>query len=148
IRRANRFLENIDKAYMDSGDKARMKLEARALRAYYHMELLLFFGDIPLVTKSINPDENFLPRTPANEVYDFIVSELKDCAEKLPSSYVNKDNWRMSSGICWSLLSRLGLYHHDYELAKTAAKKVIDSQVYELWINSSDIKKSYSELFS
>src|SRR5690606_40852959 len=103
--------------------------EARALRAYYHVELLLFFGDIPLVTKVINPDENFLARTPASEVYDFVVSELTICANGLPKAkeYVNADIWRMSSGTCWALLSRLGLYFYDYELAKTAAKAVIDA---------------------
>ena len=150
IRRANRFLENIDRNYMDNALRERMKLEVRALRAYYHLELLLFFGDIPLVTKVINPDENFLARTPASEVYDFIVSELTICANGLPRAkdYVNADIWRMSSGTCWALLSRLGLYFHDYELAKTAAKNIIDAGDYQLWKNNTNMERSYSELFS
>lgn len=148
IRRANRFLENVDRVYMDAALKERMKLEARALRAYYHMELMLLFGDIPLLTKSLNPDENSSVRTPESDVMNFIVDELTACAELLPSSYTNADRHRITSGICWSLLARLGLYKGDYELAKTAAKKVIDSGVYRLWKNNSDVAASYSELFS
>src|SRR5690606_25794709 len=75
IRRANRFLENIDGAYIDAELKERMKQEARALRAYYHMELMLVFGDIPLLTKPLTPTENQSFRTPQKEVYDFVVAE-------------------------------------------------------------------------
>ncbi len=148
IRRANRFLENIDAAYIDAELKERMKQEARALRAYYHMELMLVFGDIPLLTKSLTPTENQSFRTPQKEVYDFVVAELKDCATKLPATYVNADRWRMSSGVCLSLLSRLGLYYKDYELAKTSAKQVIDSKVYKLWMSTTNKNDSYAELFS
>mgnify|MGYP001278452189 CR=1 FL=1 len=148
IRRANRFLENVDRVYMDAALKERMILEARALRAYYHMELLLLFGDIPLLTRSLNPDENNTPRTPERQVYEFIVDELHTCAELLPSTYTNADRHRITSGICWALLARLGLYKKDYELARDASKKVIDSKVYKLWKNTSNIAASYSELFS
>ncbi|SUJ24378.1 SusD family [Sphingobacterium spiritivorum] len=148
VRRANRFLENVDRVYMDATLKDRMKLEARALRAYYHMELMLLFGDIPLLERSLTPEENTQPRTAEQKVYDFVVSELKYCAENLPSSYVNADRWRMTSGVCWSLLSRLGLIKKDFELAKTASKKVIESGVYKLWVNNTNRSASYSELFS
>lgn len=148
IRRANRFLENVDRTYMDGALKDRMKLEARALRAYYHMELMMVFGDIPLLTKSLNPEENNQARTAQTEVYDYIVAELKDCADKLPATYVNADRWRMSSGVCWALLSRLGLFYKDYELTKTASKSIIDSKVYKLWTSTANASQSYSELFS
>src|SRR5690606_32955606 len=81
IRRACRFLENVDKCFMDEALKERMKYEARALRAYYHMECLLYFGGIPIVTKSLTPNENFLKRNTEQEVYDFVASELKICGE-------------------------------------------------------------------
>lgn len=148
IRRANRFLENIDGAYFDSALKDRMKLEARALRAYYHMELMMVFGDIPLLTKALTPTENQSSRTAQKEVYDFLVSELKECAANLPATYVNADRWRMSSGTCWALLSRLGLFYKDYKLAKTASKNIIDSKVYKLWVNNTNKSASYSELFT
>lgn len=149
IRRTNRFLENVDRVFFSRLDlKPRMILEARALRAYYHMELMMLYGDIPLLTQSLTPAENNQPRTPENQVYDFIVKELTDCAEQLPATYDNADRTRITSGVCWALLSRLGLYKKDYELAKTAAKKIIDSKVYKLWRNESNVEASYRELFS
>lgn len=148
IRRANRFLENVDKVFMDASLKERMILEARALRAYYHMELMLVFGDIPLLKHSLTVEENKQARTPASEVYNFIVDELTTCAGLLPATYTNADRHRITSGTCWALLARLGLYQKDYQLAKTAAKKVIDSKVYKLWKNSNNMALSYSELFA
>lgn len=148
IRRANRFLENVDKAFFDAALKERMKFEARALRAYYHMEMLMLFGDIPLLTKSLTPNENQSKRTPKAEVYKFVVDELKACAEELPSTYVDRDRFRITSGVCWALISRLALYEKDYDLAVSASKKIIDSKVYRLWTSKTNKSKSFNELFS
>lgn len=149
IRRANRFLENVDKCVMDEARKSRMKLEARALRAYYHMELMIYFGDIPLVTKTLSEEkgENKMSRNKLAEVYSFVVSELKECAELLPKDYTNDDQYRISSGVCNALLTRIGLYYHDFELAKESAWKIIDSKKYELHISSVKAN-SYGDLFN
>ncbi len=148
IRRANRFLENVDKAYMSASLKERMKYEARALRAYYHMELMMFFGDIPLVTKSLQPTDNEKPRTPKAEVYDFVVAELRECAQNLPIGYINEDAWRISSGTAWALLSRVAMFHKDYKLVKEASYEIIQSKAYELYISPKTGGNSYEELFS
>ncbi|RPE09027.1 RagB/SusD family nutrient uptake outer membrane protein [Chitinophaga lutea] len=148
IRRACRFLENVDKCFMDSTLRERMKYEARALRAYYHMECLLYFGGIPIVTKSLTPTENVMKRNTAEEVYAFIESELNACGEKLPKEYVNDEAWRISSGTCYALLTRLAMYFKKYDAAKTAAVKVIGSGVYRLHRSSNANANSYAELFS
>ena len=33
---------------------------------------------------------------------------------------------RLSSATCWGLISKFAIYYKDYELAKNAAKKIID----------------------
>jgi len=150
IRRACRYLENVDRVYMDEALLKRYKAEARALRAYYHMELLLFFGDIPIVTESIEPDDNNKPRNTEEEVFDFIVSEFELAAPDLPPSYTNQEVKRISSGACYAFITRLALFYKKYELARDAAKKVIDLAdlgYYSLY-QSSDPTKSYAELFS
>lgn len=146
IRRACRFLENVDRCFMDEDLKARYKYEARALRAYYHMELMMFFGGIPIVTRSATIDSSYLVRNSEAEVYDFIVEELTDCANHLPATYTNADLKRISAGICWALISKLGLFYKKYETARDAAKKVIDLGVYELYKNTNPAI-SYSSLF-
>ena len=147
IRRACRFLENVDRCFMEESLKDRYKYEARALRAYYHMELLLFFGDLPIVTASVTPAESYLERNKQTEVYNFIVNELTDCANNLPSAYTNADLKRITAGTCWSLISRLALFYKNYGTAKEAAKKVIDLGVYELYKTASNPKNSYADLF-
>jgi hypothetical protein len=146
IRRACRFLENVDRCFMEEDLKARYKYEARALRAYYHMELLMFFGGLPIVTASTTPADSYLKRNTEAEVYDFIVAELTDCANHLPATYTNADLKRISAGTCWALISKLGLFYKKYEVARDAAKKVIDLGVYELY-KSSNPRNSYADLF-
>lgn len=150
IRRANRFLENMGKAYITNEDiKNRYPYEARALRAYYHMELSMFFGGITIMKQSVSTEGSYLPRNTAKEVYDFVIAELTDCASNghLPNKYVdNADLKRMSAATCWGLISKYALYNKDYELAKSAAKKIIDMGDYSLR-KSSNVKASYADLF-
>lgn len=138
IRRANRVLKNIDRPFFNEETmRERFRLEARALRAYYHMELLMSFGGVPIVTDVIEADDNNRPRNTEQEVYNFVVSELKACAESeyMPEAYYasENDNFRFSKGACWALISRVALYFKDYTEARDAAKKVIDLNRYELW---------------
>lgn len=148
IRRACRFLENVDKCFMDETLRSRMKYEARALRAFYHMEIMLFFGDIPIVTQSVTPLENHLKRDATDKVYAFILSELQDCAKNLPEEYASDEAWRISAGACNALIVRLALYFHHYDVARDAAAKVIQSGVYQLYRSQKADVNSYAELFS
>jgi len=148
IRRANRFLENIDRAYLpNKALKDQYLAEAKALRAYYHMELFMFFGPVTIMKQSVTPAESSLPRNTEKQVYDFIISELTESANILPAKFtVNADLKRFSAATCWGLISKLALYYKDYELAKTAAKKIIDFNVYSLR-KSATPKTSYADLF-
>lgn len=148
IRRACRFLENVDKCFFANQElKTRYKYEARALRAYYHMELLLFFGGVPIVTSSLTPAESYLFRNTEEEVYGFILSELIECAANLPDKYIpSADYGRISSAACWALVSRMALFYHKYDIARDASKKIIDMKVYSLY-KSLNVNASYADLF-
>ncbi len=147
-RRASRFLENVDKCFMDESLKTRMKYEARALRAFYHMELYQFFGAIPIITKSLTPNENTLKRNTDQEVYDFIVSELRACAQNLPNTYTNDEFWRVNSAACWTLLARTALFKKDFATAVEASKQVVDKNIYTLYRSKTAGANHLAELFS
>lgn len=147
IRRACRFLENVDRCFMDSTLKQRYKNEARAMRAYYHMELLMFFGGIPIVTKSVDPLKDDLKRNTEEEVYKFVMEELAACAPNLPATYDSKEAWRISSGVCYALMAKLAMFYGNYEVAKANAKAVIDQGVFALYKSSNAKVNSYAELF-
>ncbi|WP_029905293.1 RagB/SusD family nutrient uptake outer membrane protein [Prevotella sp. 10(H)] len=154
IRSANRLLENIHRVYMTNEElKKRYIHEAKALRAFHHMELLLYFGGIPIVQKTITPAENKLARNTEEECYNFIISEFREAANGLPAKYDPADKERISKAACWALISRLALHYHKYDIAAEYAKKIMDlretdgegnptgSPLYELW-------PDYSTLFT
>lgn len=65
--------------------------ELRFLRAYYYFELVKTYGDVPLVTTALNNAEaNSVKRTPAADVFKFIVDECDAIAEYLPFTYSNE----------------------------------------------------------
>lgn len=146
IRRVNRLLENIDRVYMEEWLRERYILEARALRAYYHTELLLLFGGVPIVKTALSPDDSKMKRNTEEEVYAFAMSELRDCAERLPAKYDFADRTRITSGIAYALMTRLALFFHDYEVARDASLKIIESGEYELY-RSANPANSYADLF-
>jgi hypothetical protein len=153
IRQANRFLENIERVYIaDASTKNRYKYEAKAIRAYLHMQLLMLYGGVPILTSSLAPNESAVKRNTADEVYNFVVAELSEAAIHLPGNipsnvYSNTDNYRMSYGACWALISRLALYVKKYDIARDAAQKVINSQVFQLY-RSTVPANSYGDLFN
>ncbi|HVI49218.1 MAG TPA: RagB/SusD family nutrient uptake outer membrane protein [Chitinophaga sp.] len=148
IRRACRFLENVDKCYMDSALKDRYKYEARAMRAYYHLEMLMLFGGIPIITTSLEPSNSNVTRNTEKEVYDFVLKELTESAAHLPDTYNNNEVWRISSGVCYALICKMAMFYKEYETAKTAARKVIDQGVYALYRSSNPKTNSFAELFT
>ena len=59
--------------------------ELRFLRTYFYFELVRAYGDVPLVTTTLtNEQANSVERTPAKDVFKFIINELDAVAEYLP----------------------------------------------------------------
>lgn len=149
IRNASRFLENYNKAYVeDAGRKNRYACEARALRAWYHLDMFLLYGPVPIVAHSLTPVEQFAPRNSREEVINFIAAELDTAAAGLPDAYPESDAYRMSKGTCYAMQTILYLNAGDYVKCAAAAKKVIDLHVYELYYSTQAGTGNYASLFS
>ncbi len=145
IRRANVFLENVDNAEMDEALRTRLKAEVRYLRAWAHQELTFLYGDVPLVTKVLAPEEaSTIGRTPKADVLSFLVSELTEVAGTLPASYSGSDVGRATKGAANALLSRIQLREGNFAEAATAAQSVM-SGPHELETNFGDIFKLNNE---
>ena len=146
IMNANRFLEHVPKTFSDPVNLQRYLLEARALRAWYHLDLFLYYGSIPLVTSVIAPAEADLKRNTAEEVINFITSELDACAAGLPLSYSGTaENYRVTKGACLAMKADAFLNARRYAEAAAAAKEVIDLGYYQLYSNTA--AGSYKTLF-
>lgn len=161
IRRCNRFLEHVDEAYfVDEAERERMRAEARTYRAWYHMQLLLYYGKhdgIPIVDKSLNGDEIYGSRNTVEECLNFINSELDDLIaitddDVYPFIWDENRRGRMCRAYALVLKMDLNLQFKNYELAKQAAKAIIDEGVFELHYaaNAATEKpgESYTNMFS
>ena len=69
--------------------------EVRFLRAYYFFQLVQQFGDVALATEFITAPVTSYERTPASEVYTFIIDEMKTALAALPATAVNRVNQRV-----------------------------------------------------
>jgi len=114
--------------------------EAKFLRAYYYANLISLYGDVPLVVKSITPEESFLPRTSKVEVLNFIFTDLDSAAAKLPLSYTGTDIGRATKTSALALKARIALYNSKWDIAAAASKSVMDLGYHSLY-------PSYRNLF-
>jgi len=69
--------------------------EVRFLRAFYYFHLVQQFGDVALVKDFLTSPVTNYPRTPAAEVYSFIINEMKSALADLPPAAANRVNQRV-----------------------------------------------------
>ncbi|MGN0002597.1 MAG: RagB/SusD family nutrient uptake outer membrane protein [Sphingobacterium composti] len=83
IRLCSQFIEVIDKAAVHSeSNRGRFKAEARVLRAFFYMELVKWFGKVPVLDATMPFDADFSTLT-RNSVYDVAKFIIADCDEAL-----------------------------------------------------------------
>lgn len=92
IFKVNTFLENLSvkgaEVIPNATLRTRLEAEAKFLRAFYYFDLVRWFGQVPLVEKTLTPAEALqVGRTAVNDVYGLILSDLKFADTTLPEAY-------------------------------------------------------------
>jgi hypothetical protein len=138
ISRANYFLEFKDKTDFEGRNK--MIAEVRFLRAYYHFELVKWFGGLPIKDydaallgsgKRFAPgDELSIPRYSVQEVYALIESDLIFAVNNL--EYNAPQVGRVTKGAAEALLGKAYLYQDKFSEAATVLDNVINNGPYQL----------------
>ncbi len=142
ISRCNFILDKTDKinalsnAEVSQVDKDNFIGQAKFLRAFYYFLLVERFGDIPFYTTT-EVDASGLPKSPKEEIYQLIISDLTDASSKLKLKSVAEAG-RATKGAADALLGKVYLYRKDYANAKTAFDKIITSGEYTLTANYFD----------
>lgn len=157
IRKCNRLLDNIHKAYFnDESERRRLIAETRIWRAWYHQQLLFYYGGtdgIPIVNRVLAPDEIYLPRNTVQECLDFLNKEYDEVIASNDTEFLwdeGRRSNRMSLSIAAALKMQMNLQYKQYDLAKAAALQIINSGRFELYYsNSADNNsgKHYRDLF-
>lgn len=121
IRAANTFMENARESVIGnavkSGDDNRLYdrsvAEARLIRAILHMDMVGWFGAIPIMDKVLtNEEAAAITRTPAVDALRWIANECDSVKDALPFRYANEnENWgRVNGATAYALKSRALLY--------------------------------------
>jgi starch-binding outer membrane protein, SusD/RagB family len=130
IYQANKIIEGMQASALSESLKRQLIGEAKFIRAYCYYTLVNFFGDVPLVTTTNVQVNLSLGRTPVNEVYNQMISDLKDAQAVLASDY----SWsaglrtRANKWAATAMLARVYLYRKQYALAEAESSKVIANQ--------------------
>jgi hypothetical protein len=113
-----------------------MVAEAKAIRAHAYLELVIMFGDVPLMT--VNPtlaSEFNKPRSPKAEIYTLIENDLKAAIPVLPakSAYAAGSKYRFSKGTAQYLLGRTYLFEKKWADCHKVLGDLISSNEYDLF---------------
>lgn len=128
---ANSALQGLENSNALSEDmKNQLEGEAKFIRAFIYFYLANLYGDVPIITTTSNVEENRLAaRSSVREVYNLIISDLKDAYESLSDNYSFSGGERIRANkfTASALLARVYLYLEEWTTAEDFATIVIDN---------------------
>ena len=143
VQRCNYIMEFKDKT--DFTGKNQIIAETRFLRAYYHFELVKFFGGIPLNGDKrfdVN-DEKIIPRSSTAAVYASIESDLQYAIDNL--NPVAVQSGRATKGAAQALLGKVFLYQDKFVESAATFESLIATNSYSLVSNYNSIFENAGE---
>lgn len=158
-RRVYIFMDNV-KPLPDQGlhigDVVRMKNEARFQLAYFYSRLLEHYGPFPLVTSAVaaeaSAEELNLPRTPYDDIVNYLDQEFLELADFFPAEYQDESFvGRPTKGAVLAVRARMHLFaasplfngNPDYLDVKNLDGTPLFSQTYDptKWRKAADATK-------
>ena len=115
ITQCNLVLDNVPDIAMNESSRNQIIGEALFLRSYYYFLLTQVFGDVPLFTKVVPPDELKVPKTPKATIYAQIEADCERAAGLLPDQYGGRDIGRATKGAAYALAAKTFLYEKNWE---------------------------------
>ncbi|MFA5814856.1 MAG: RagB/SusD family nutrient uptake outer membrane protein [Bacteroidales bacterium] len=93
--------------------------QARFIRAFDYFNLVILFGNLPIVLEPSNPGDTYeVGDTEA--IYDIILNDLKQAAEDLPAKWTGADQGRVTKGAALALMGKTYMQMHRWLDAKDA----------------------------
>ena len=145
IGRANYAIKGLETTTtLSTAAKNQLLGEAKFMRAWYYFYLVNYFGDVPLVTNTDALTNGLLPKTPASQVYQQIVTDLLDAKNLLTTAYPSIEKARINKRVASAFLARVYFYQQNWVAAEAEATDVISSAAYniETNLNNAFIKTS------
>ncbi|QPH38709.1 RagB/SusD family nutrient uptake outer membrane protein [Pedobacter endophyticus] len=133
IGRCNVILNRYDEAKIGDANAARQILgQASFLRAYYYLNLVQLFGEVPLVlteVTSTNDAFDKAKRKPVAEIYQSIIKDAGVAVNNLPAAYpAPTDLGRVTSTAAHMLLAKVYMVQKQYSQAMEHLNIILQSQ--------------------
>lgn len=168
IFKANTVLDQLQKngaIITDENLKRRLEAEAKFLRAFFYFDLIRWFGELPIIDHPILAEEaNSIPRSPAAEVYELIIADLRFAGDNLPSpeQYAAADKGRATKYSAKGLLALVhmtrsgptygisgpGLGLNEWSNALELLNEISGSGKYSMLTNAPGTTSAYNNIFS
>jgi hypothetical protein len=137
----NAALEGLNNAKNLSPEvKQQLTGEAKFLRGFHYFYLVNLYGEVPLVLTTDYKVNALLPRSSIENVYQQIITDLRDAENLLSENYLDKtlltstsERVRPTKWAATAMLARVYLYHGDWAASEAEATKVINqTSLYQL----------------
>jgi len=130
IQRANSLIYGINKApesiWTGNTKKNEYLAEAMFFRAWVYYQMASLYGPLPLINDVISTAKVDFTRTPLDEIYKSLETDLKFAAANLPLPGKEETVGRINQKAAWHVLTQVYLSEKKYQDAVDAASKVID----------------------
>lgn len=146
IRKANLALSKLPTVEMSEEDRTLLSAQIYFFRAYLYSSLIRQFGDVPYVDEVLDLESGKnVQRTDYKEIYKKMMTDYNLAIAGLPEKWDGENDGRVTKGAARAMKARFALYFHDFEVAASESKSVIDSGKYKLYDEGNTGK--YKELF-
>lgn len=143
IQKTNMGLAYAERTEDFSALKSRIA-ELKTIRAYYYFLLVQNFGDVTLVKDLISEPITHFERTPAKDVYQFIIDELKQAIVDLPAT--QSDFGRVTQRAAQHILAKVYLTR-GYEPFAAASDFTDAAVLADAAIGSQGLNLTFEKLF-
>jgi starch-binding outer membrane protein, SusD/RagB family len=127
VSRANLMLDNIPNVPMAEERRNRYTAEVRFLRAFANFHLSLFWGEVPLRTKTITVfEEAPMGGAPLSDFHALIDQDLQYAVEHLPWTYAPQNYGRASKGAALALWAKSYMVRKDWNAALALTTRIIN----------------------
>ncbi len=152
IARANKAIDQLEKASFEENIKTRLQGEVRYIRGMYYFNLVRLFGGVPKLIRvplstEFNSDE-FQTRASKEEIYAAIIEDLQYAVDNLPlKGDASTQLGRANKGAAEGLLAKVYIYQQNWQKVFDLTADVINSGKYSLVTNKGDTLTDYNVIY-
>src|SRR6218665_282427 len=129
--RCNMVIERAPGIKMSAAVRNQIVGQALFIRALAYFNITRLWGKAPLITKVQTPDEaRNNKRSKVSDIYQQVISDLKDAIRYLPDTWPPRQKGRASSFSSRALLAKAYLYQGKFDLAVSALQPLV-SAIYD-----------------